>query len=297
MLKLESGMLRRRITEQTQAALECGALQPIATEYELVEQDGIEFLVRILLNIARKEEANQQQEKKKNPDGKEFNPFLPYEEDLFVADISDTHLCLLNKYNVVEHHLLIITRAFAEQESYLNLEDFQALWACLAQVDGLAFYNGGQLAGASQRHKHLQLVPFPLTPTGISLPIEPAIASARFQGEIGTIPLFSFRHALMLLDSSWGNDTCAAAQATLEGYCQLLRSVGLEGEGEIQEGAYNLLITKKWILIIPRLQASFASIPVNSLGFAGAFLVKNEEQMKLLKQLTPLTILENVAVY
>ena len=34
------------------------------------------------------------------------NPFLPYEEDLYVCDLSPTHVCLLNKFNVVDHHFL-----------------------------------------------------------------------------------------------------------------------------------------------------------------------------------------------
>ena len=40
--------------------------------------------------------------------------------------------------------------------------DFDALARGLAAIDGLAFYNGGTVAGASQPHKHLQLVPVPL---------------------------------------------------------------------------------------------------------------------------------------
>jgi ATP adenylyltransferase len=34
---------------------------------------------------------------------------------------------------------------------------------------------------------------------------------------------------------------------------------------------------------------------VNSLGFAGAMLVRNEQQLELLKQYNPMTILRNVA--
>ena len=263
-----------------------------------MEQNEIRFLVRILSNLARKDEAQKKQEKKTPTSGKEFNPFLPYEEDLFVADISDTHLCLLNKYNVVDHHLLIITRAFEEQESWLTRGDFQALWACLAEIEGLAFYNAGKSAGASQRHKHLQLVPFPLVPEGTKPPIEPAIASARFQGSVRTIPGFHFLHAVAKLDPSWAKSPLEAAEATFESYRTLLSAVGLpwdEGNGNRQSGAYNLLVTRQWMLIVPRSQDSFASIPVNSLGFSGTLLVRDDQQMKLLKDCGPMTILKNVA--
>ena len=83
---------------------------------------------------------------------------------MFVADISPTHVCLLNKFNVIDHHLLVVTRAFEEQDAAINAADFAALWVCMAEVDGLAFYNGGKLAGASQRHKHLQIAPLPWGP-------------------------------------------------------------------------------------------------------------------------------------
>ncbi|MHC5830704.1 MAG: phosphorylase, partial [Nostoc sp.] len=107
------------VKEQTEYALQCGALLSIPTEFEFVEQDNVRFLVRILSNLNRKKAAKDQQEKQSPRSGQEFNPFLPYEKDLFVADISDTHVCILNKFNVVDYHLLIITRGFEEQESLL----------------------------------------------------------------------------------------------------------------------------------------------------------------------------------
>jgi len=274
---LKPHSLWKKIIEQSSHALACGAMQSLPTELEFVEQDGIQFLVRILSNFERKQ--------KQSTRGKEFNPFLPYEEDLFVADISDTHLCILNKFNVVDYHLLIITRAFEEQESLLNLEDFTALWACLAEFRGLGFYNGGKIAGASQRHKHLQLIPVS------HLPIEPLLAAAKFENAIATLPRLPFVHAFTTLEPA------DSAESLLERYHKLLAAVGLGAiNHDQQSGAYNLLVTSEWMLIIPRSQAEFASIAVNSLGFAGILLVRNQEQMQVIKHYQPMTILKNVAV-
>lgn len=281
---LQPGTLWKRIKEQTEYALKCGALLSIPTDFEFVEQHGIKFLVRILSNLIRKDQ-NQQQ--KKNT-----NPFLPYEPDLFVADISPTHVCLLNKFNVVDHHLLIITRAFEEQEKLLTLEDFTAMWACLAEFDGLVFYNGGKIAGASQPHKHLQIVPLPLTPSELQIPIEPLLKSAEL-----TIPELPFIHAFTQLDPNWGNSPLEAAARTLELYQSLLSAVGLTaGEDHRQSGAYNLLATREWMLIVPRSHAEFAGIGVNSLGFAGALLVRNEQEMQVIKEQGPMTILQHLAL-
>lgn len=293
--KLESGTLWNSTIQQTEHAIKCGALLSIPTEYEFVEQDGIRFLVRILSNLQRKDEAKKKQDQKNTTSGKEFNPFLPYEEDLFVADISNTHLCLLNKFNIIDHHLLIVTRAFEEQESFLTVPDFEAMWACLAEIDGLVFYNSGKMAGASQRHKHLQLVPLPLVPNEAKIPIQPAMASANFQDGIGKISQFPFNHAIAKLDTTWIQSPSDAAQATLACYDNLLRAVGLAGEDPIQPGfPYNLLATREWIMIVPRSQEDFQSIPVNSLGFAGAMLVRNEAQLQLLQDIGPMSILKGV---
>lgn len=297
-MMLQPGTLWEKIKSQTEYARECGALQSIPTEYEFIEQNGIRFFVRIVTNLVRKDRAKQQQQQAAEA-GQDYDPFLPYEEDLFVADLSETHLCLLNKFNVVDHHLLIITRAFEEQESLLTLSDFVALWRCLVEVNGFGFYNGGEVAGASQRHKHLQLVPLPLIPDGTSLPIAETLTTADFQGNIGTIKSFPFQHAFIKLN--WQEQTAVKilAQHSLEAYHQLLNVMKIQGSEGLkgqQTQAYNLLMTREWMLIIPRSQEGYENILVNSLGLAGAMLVRNREQLEHLKKLSPLKVLTAVAI-
>ncbi|MTJ11123.1 phosphorylase [Anabaena sp. UHCC 0187] len=283
---LEPGTLWTSIKKTTELALKSGALKSIPTELEIIEEAGIKFIVRILENINRKNADKAKKDQEAAKTGNEFNPFLPYEADLFVADISDTHVCILNKFNVVDYHLLIITRAFESQESLLTLQDFTAMWACLGEFAGLVFYNGGKLAGASQPHKHLQIVPFSET----DIPISALLTAAKLENDIGTIPEFPFLHAFTPLNLG------ESAEVTLKKYHTLLQSLGIKPlENNMQSGAYNLLITRKWMLIIPRKQEEFATISVNSLGFAGALLVRNQQQMQLLKDITPINLLSNVA--
>jgi ATP adenylyltransferase len=283
---LEPGTLWTSIKKTTELALKSGALKSIPTKLEIIEQNGVKFVVRILENINRKIAEQEKRDREVAKTGKEFNPFLPYEADLFVTDISDTHVCILNKFNVVDYHLLIITRAFESQESLLTLKDFIATGACLEEFEGLVFYNGGKLAGASQPHKHLQIVPFVET----DIPISPLLKAVKSENAIGTIPEFPFVHAFTNLDMG------ESAEITLEKYHTLLQTVGIKPiENNIQSGAYNLLMTRKWMLIVPRQYDEFETISVNSLGFAGALLVKNQEQMQLLKDITPINLLSKVA--
>ncbi|MBW4525036.1 MAG: phosphorylase [Phormidium tanganyikae FI6-MK23] len=283
------GILWQRTIEQTQCALSCGALLSIPTRHEFIEQAGAQFLVRTVTNLIRKEASDLKQKQEEATTGKPIDPFLPYDRDLFVIDISDTHVCLLNKFNVVDHHLLIITRAFEEQEALLTLNDFTAMQACLSEVDGLAFYNAGSVAGASQRHKHLQLVPFPFIEE-IRLPIDPFIRTVNSRDRITVIPEFPFVHAFTKLDRT------NTAEQLLDRYSELLDTVGIQSHQIMQSAPYNFLATREWMLIVPRSQAEYSEIAVNSLAFAGAFLVKNPEQLETLKQLRPLNFLNNVAV-
>ena len=116
----ERGTLRRSVRARSQRAWERGALERIPAEIEMIEDCGVEFLVRVAAGVRAVQRAHAARA------GERTNPFLPYDEDLFVADVSETHVCLLNKFNVVDDHLLIVTRAFESQEDPLRLADFEA---------------------------------------------------------------------------------------------------------------------------------------------------------------------------
>ena len=293
---LKPGTLWEQTKQQTELARKCGALKSIETQYESIEQEDITFVVRTKGNITNKEKAKQEQNQKEQKTGKRCDPFLPYERDLFVGDISESHICLLNKFNVVDNHLLIVTRAFEEQTDLLNLKDFAALWFCLQEIDGLAFFNGGEAAGASQKHKHLQLIPLPFMADVVYLPIEKAIANITFKDSIGTITSFPFLHKVARLNLSVADSPAKAAETMLQQYLTLLDLVGLNANSNLQLGAYNLLATRDWLLIVPRSQDSFQNIPINSLGFAGSLFVRNPNSLELIKQITPIELLTQVAI-
>ena len=67
---------------------------------------------------------------------KPANPFLPYNDQLWVAHLSSTHTLLLNKYNVVAHHLLVVTRSFESQLDSLQLADLEAVLLVLQVLPG-----------------------------------------------------------------------------------------------------------------------------------------------------------------
>ena len=288
-LFLTPGTLRASLLERTAHARRRGAIQSIPTTMEVIEQQGIAFQVRVATMLERK--ATQRAATATS------NPFLPYDPDLFVASISPTHISLLNKFNVVEHHLLIVTREFENQQSQLTQQDCEALLIALTEIDGLAFYNAGPVAGASQPHKHFQILPLD-DPTLSPLPLDTLLRFAKT--DTGTIPGLPFLHAYAPMDRDWTNPEKDSGASLHACYRSLVRAVGFSVDAS--PGAhpptapYNLLVTRRWLLLVPRSQECFEGISINALGFAGAFLVKDASQLARLRRQGPMTALEHVTL-
>jgi ATP adenylyltransferase len=123
------------IQHASQRALADGALQPIETQTVLLDSDGVRFVLRTVSSLARKDKARQAVAA--------ADPLGDYEPSLFVGELGPSHYVLLNKFQVLDGHVLIVTRRFERQERLLGVDDFAALIACLGEVDGLGFYNGG----------------------------------------------------------------------------------------------------------------------------------------------------------
>jgi len=279
------------VVTQTERALACGALRSFDTVQSVIEDGGVPFLVRQAANLARKEEASKLAAKSAADAASAWrDPFSPCEEALRVGDIGERHFLLLNKFNVLAHHLLIVTKDFEPQESLVGEDDFAALFACLDRFDGLGFYNGGTVAGSSQPHKHLQIVPLPLD--GHALPVEPFIEAAHTRG-VFRAPQLAFAHAAAWLD----DDAAANLHAT---YLQLMNAIGVQPfdvAGVAHQSApYNLLVTRRWMLAVPRSVSHVEGVAVNALGFAGSLFVRDDAQRNVVETLGPMKLLADATI-
>jgi ATP adenylyltransferase len=249
----------------------------------------VSFLVRQAANLARKEEAAKLAAKSATDAASAWrDPFSPCEDALRVGDIGERHILLLNKFNVLPYHLLIVTTQFEPQEALLEPDDFAALLACVSKFDGLGFYNGGAVAGSSQPHKHMQMVRLPLD--GYTAPIEPLIETAR-QSACFRVPGLAFGHA-----AAWLGDVSeTTAQRAHDTYRRLLDAIGVEpldvAGATHQSAPYNLLVTRRWMLAVPRTVADVEGIAINSLGFAGSLFVRDDEQRRIVETRGPMTLL------
>lgn len=277
--------LLERIRSVSSKALQIGARQPIETTSTLLSSHP-PFLVRVVQNLARKAEASAKgDERSEGSNKKSFNPFLPYDQDLYVQDMGEDHVLLLNKFNVVADHVLIVTKKFEEQSDLLSVGDMEGMWRCLIEVDGVGFYNSGRISGASQRHKHLQVIcgtVGEMGNVGGVVPFDEILTewARKSEGGVFRARELGYWHVGMGMEGVGGGQGC------MENYMRLMGEV-MKDERAEKEGsrlAYNMVVTRRWMVLIPRRNEYFRGISVNALGFAGCLLVKEEELLEVIKK-------------
>ena len=261
------------VVDRADAALASGAMHSFECVLEFVEAAGVEFVIRVATRFPKGESAAG---RKADAPRLPADPFANPEPALRVREIHGTHRALLNKFSVLREHLLIVTTAFEEQASLLDESDFAALAVAMEDAEVLAFYNGGAEAGASQRHKHLQVVTLPLSPRH-SVPMDVLV-------EKGQLP---FPHALARLPEG----ACGRPAEMLRCYLELHRRAGLAAPKP-----YNLLVTHEWMLVVPRSRDRFEDISINSLAFAGSFFVRDARHAHTLAAAGPMQVLKSVAM-
>lgn len=264
-------MFWTKAREVSQRAMENETLVPIASKAFYFESEGYRCFGHTLSDNIRKKPVAHFSDTPKAV----RNPFLPYEKAMYVSEAGDDHVCILNKFPVITPHLLICTRQYAQQNQLLDLSDFTA-WLMAFRFepnvtslpneshdadDVLGFFNGGVMAGSSQPHRHMQVVKS-------QIPFEQAIAN-------GELP---FPHQLSLISELNPNKIH-------QGYLEMMSELHLlpEHDNGICK-PYNLLLTKRWMLIVPRSVNQVGGMYANGINFSGRFVVKNEAQLQWLKQ-------------
>jgi len=209
------------------------------------------------------------------------------------------HELLLNKFNVVDHHLLVVTKEFEQQTESLNESDFASVWKVLRAFPcpgGLAFYNCGDASGHSQPHKHVQMVPLPFADGAESpAPLDALIVSAAAEagctgveqlGRPFTVPSLPFEHVCCMLHATHERVTTA----------NLARWFGQLRETTLQTSdSWNLVMTMDWMMMVPRSAERTGSVALNALGYAGTLLVRSREELEQVRQTGPLELLQRTA--
>ena len=243
------------------SALQSGALIPLKTE--LMSGPDERFQLRRLVSATPKHLAKA---------GPKPNPFRPWDQRLEVASLAE-HVVLLNKYPVQAGHLLLITKHWQAQADWLQPSDWQALTAVWTEQPGFWFFNSSAAAGASQPHRHLQLLPRETDQLTCPLDAE-FVALAEGQTPTQTWQKSVAARAL-------NGSSAEELQACYRELATALE-IGSATSDHHPQHPYNLLLCKKWMVMVRRKKESHAGFSVNALGFAGYMLATDESDMSWL---------------
>jgi ATP adenylyltransferase len=247
---------------------------------------------------------------------KSSDPFAPpYVPNLHVGDLRDEssgaeYGVLLNKYSVVPHHFLLVTKEFMPQTSPLMPHDLVQTYLLLlaarkAHKNYFAFYNCGSNSGASQNHKHIQFIEV----EDNGPPIERLAKAANLEVSGKPFSLSSVpyaNHVYRLPTLSNGASPEQLEQVLFLPFLSLLDLVisTVRHAPDYPPGtpSYNVILTLEHMHLIPRrwetytLRESGATLSINSFGFAGMLMVKSESERQALEQEKIGTVLRGVGV-
>ena len=217
--------------------------------------------------------------------GPKINPFKPWDKILEIDSIGNGHQLILNKYPVQLGHVLLITNEWKEQNGWLDIKDWEAIKEVNKDTSGLWFFNSGPLAGASQPHRHIQLLR--RDPSELSCPREKwilALNNLNYKNE-----KFSKNIILKKFSKSLNEENI------YEIYKDLSYNLGLGDPRNDKKPKYpyNLIFTDRWMIIIKRKTDNLFGISINALGFAGYILVTENSDIKYLRELGPEKLLED----
>lgn len=140
---------------------------------------------------------------------KKRNPFMgKLKKKLTITlNLNQKHMLLLNRYPLLDKHLLIVAKPdhFEEQSTPLDYLDMEAMLMTFTLLENpVIFFNGGEAAGASQPHKHMQAVPMASFKDTSGMPLHKLIkdhiktlpTEVVDENIANTLPFFEFKHEI-----------------------------------------------------------------------------------------------------
>ena len=263
--------------EQTNVSVNKNSLYPLETK--VVTRDFYEkndFIIR-KIDISKF--------KKKICYGPKQNPFNPWEKILEIEKIGNYHQLILNKYPVQKGHILLITNSWKPQNGWLDINDWDAIQKVNKDTSGLWFFNSSPIAGASQPHRHIQLLR--RTYGEVSCPREKWFLDLETSNNNDTY----LKKSIVVSKFNFLENTSYIYNL----YLKLTKKIGLGDpiNDEKPKYPYNILITNNWIAIIRRRFDDIHGFSINGLGFAGYLLITEKSDTNYLKKFGPEKLLEN----
>ncbi|KAK8074633.1 hypothetical protein PG997_009296 [Apiospora hydei] len=268
---------------------------------------GIAFQLRFSPALASKPKPPPPSGGDKGEKKKPFNPFENPLPSMTIAPLPPNHVLVLNKFAIVPEHFILATRTVKPQTHVLESDDIAAAYACIRAYhededkaqDLFAFFNSGPHSGASQPHRHIQLLPVAQMRAGLESAKNGAdwevMADALSSRSDADVPF------AVLTDRIASGATAEQLHAA---YVRLYKDAvrllhpeeneNVAGEGEARI-SYNLAMTRTTMALCPRIvegatirsksgEEVVGPVALNGTVLAGTALVKNEAEWDALRE-------------
>ncbi|KAJ6446772.1 FIT family protein scs3 [Purpureocillium lavendulum] len=295
-----------------------GDLHFFPTQVTVLPVGPVPFQLRFSPALANKPKAPSPPAGSSRPSPSD--PFADPPRALFVADLGPAHYLVLNKFAVVPEHFILATRAFEHQTHVLDEADLEAAMACVRAYDDadagelFVFFNCGEHSGASQPHRHLQLLPVRRMRDGLSEGEEKEQQEGVRRGEgtawdvlADTADLAGVPFATFSEDIHLGMSSKDLFAAYLRLYRRACRAVATHGGAAATDGgqeaeapaagptriSYNMAMTRRRLVVCPRLaegdlvrngDTPAGRLALNGTVLAGTALVKTEAEWDALRK-------------
>ena len=277
---MKSESIWSKALEISREAVNCGAVIPLNTIKYKSSDEYCDFELRFLKSPIPKFLKEY---------GPKPNPFIPWDSRLQIQTINNKHTLILNKYPVQIGHILLITNSWKPQNGWLNEDDFEAIINVDNDTTGLWFFNSSKESGASQPHRHFQLLPRHINE--IICPRYEWFCSL-LNNKIDTNSEIS--HCISIRPRNKNKNT--SSNDLFNSYKSMVNEMNIGEINLINKPLkpYNLLITSEWIALITRKTDRSNGFSINALGFAGYFLGTKRSDVDTLIKFGPEKILKDV---
>ena len=180
---------------------------------------------------------------------------------------------------------MLITNNWKPQNGWLELNDWLAIQKVNEDTSGLWFFNSSPIAGASQPHRHIQLLRRSYDQD--SCPREKWFLDLEVRNDKKT----KLKKNIVVSKFNFLENSSKIYNL----YLKLTKKIGLGDPLNDKKPRYphNILITNNWIAIIKRKFDHLHGLSVNGLGFAGYLLITEKSDINYLKKIGPEKLLED----
>ncbi|KAH0438019.1 hypothetical protein CcaCcLH18_03511 [Colletotrichum camelliae] len=213
-----------------------------------------------------------------------------------ISGVNASHVLMFNKFCAYRPHLILLTAdGHRRQFEPLGRDDLEAARDVLRGLNSngeseyLVIFNCGKDGGFSRLHKHMQVIPAPsdfrLWPdeAGLEAAVPYEYLVKRFEGGIPGREELGGVYGEML----------RAATALVPGREEVVEE---DGDGNGVAVPHNMILSERWMVVVPRTKVDVDGAGVNAAGMLGIVWASGEETYEQWLGLGPREVLAEVGV-